>query len=102
MAHGPATEWKKEESEKYKTKFGLIMFAVYTVIYFIFIFICVLSPKSMGIDVGSLNLAIVYGFGLIILAIVLALVYNYLISKREKEDEASEKAISEKSKGGKA
>ncbi len=97
MAHGPSTEWKTEKSAKYKTRLGLIMFAIYTVIYFIFIFICVLSPKSMGIDVGSLNLAIVYGFGLIVLAIILALIYNNMISKREKSDENSEK-----SKGGKA
>ncbi|MCR4393855.1 MAG: DUF485 domain-containing protein [Dehalococcoidales bacterium] len=95
MSHGPATEWEKEKSEGYKTKLGLFMFAAYTVIYFSFIFICVLNPRTMALDVGSLNVAIVYGFGLIALAIVLALVYNYLISRREKLDRGSD------SKGGK-
>lgn len=102
MAHGPATEWKKEKSEGFKTKLGLIMFAVYTVIYFAFIFICVFSPRTMGIDVGSLNMAIAFGFGLIVLAIILALVYNYVISRREKADEIEERSASERAKGGKA
>lgn len=97
MAHGPSSEWKTEKSAKFKTRLGLYMFAAYTIIYFIFIFLCVLIPKSMGIDVGSLNLAIVYGFGLIIIAIIMALVYNKILTKREKADEAAEK-----SKGGKA
>ena len=97
MAHGPSSEWKKDKSEKYKTRLGLLMFGFYTLIYFVFIFICVISPKSMGINVGFLNLAIVYGFGLIVLAIVLALIYNRIISNREKADEASEKH-----EGGKA
>jgi uncharacterized membrane protein (DUF485 family) len=91
MAHGPATEWKKEKSEDFKTKLGLIMFAIYVPIYLIFVFICVLSPKSMAINIGSLNLAIVYGFALIILAVIQALIYNNICSKREKLDKIPEK-----------
>ena len=34
---------------------------------------------------GGLNLAIVYGFGLIIFAIVLGLIYNYVCTKKEVE-----------------
>jgi uncharacterized membrane protein (DUF485 family) len=98
MAHGPATEWKKEKSEDFKTKLGLIMFAIYVPIYMIFVFICVLSPKTMAINVGSLNLAIVFGFFLIILAIVQALIYNYLCSKREHMDQLADKAQGEVTK----
>ena len=97
MAHGPSTEWKKEKSEGYKTKLGLIMFAIYVPIYFIFVFMCVLDPKLMSINIGALNLAIVFGFFLIILAIVQALIYNYLCSKREKLDKVADPA-----KGGTA
>jgi uncharacterized membrane protein (DUF485 family) len=96
MDHGPATEWKTEKSEGYKTKLGLIMFAIYTPVYLIFILICVISPKSMAMDIGSLNLAIVYGFFLIIAAIVQALIYNNMCSKREKKEMEEQKA-----KGGK-
>jgi uncharacterized membrane protein (DUF485 family) len=91
MAHGPATEWKTEKSEGFKTRLGMIMFAIYVPIYLIFVFICVLNQKLMAMDIGSLNLAIVFGFFLIILAIIQALVYNYICSKREKMDQEIDK-----------
>ena len=90
MAHGPSTEWKKEKSEGFKSRLGLIMFAIYVPIYLAFILICVLSPKTMSIDIGSLNLAIVYGLFLILLAIVQALIYNNICSRKEKEDKVGE------------
>ena len=86
MEHGPASEWKVEKSEGFKTKLGLLMFAIYTPIYFAFIVIAVVNPKAMAINVGSLNLAITYGFALIILAMIQALIYNYLCSKKERHD----------------
>jgi uncharacterized membrane protein (DUF485 family) len=86
MEHGPATDWQVEKSQGFKTKLGLIMFAIYTPIYFAFVVICVVSPKLMAVDVGSLNVAIVYGFGIIILAVIQAVIYNYICSKKEKEE----------------
>jgi uncharacterized membrane protein (DUF485 family) len=91
MAHGPATEWKKEKSEDFKTRLGLIMFAIYVPLYLIFILICVIKPKVMATNIGSLNLAIVYGFALIIVAVIQALIYNNMCSKREKLDTVHEK-----------
>ena len=35
--------------------------------------------------VAGLNLAVVYGFGLIVLAMILALIYNWLCTRKEKE-----------------
>ena len=90
MNHGSATEWKPEKSEDFKTRLGLIMIAIYTPIYFAFIVLAVINPKVMGNDVGSLNIAITYGFGLIIMAITQALIYNYICSRREKMDRISE------------
>jgi uncharacterized membrane protein (DUF485 family) len=37
----------------------------------------------MGIDVGSLNVAIVYGFGLILFAMILAFIYNQVSTHAE-------------------
>jgi hypothetical protein len=37
----------------------------------------------MGIDVGSLNVAIVYGLGLIIFAMLLAMAYNHISTLAE-------------------
>ena len=90
MDHGPATEWKKENSEAFKSRVGLIMFAIYVPTYLAFVFVSVISPKTMATDIGSLNLAIVCGFGLIILAIVQALIYNNICSRREKQDKEPE------------
>mgnify|MGYP005847468155 CR=1 FL=1 len=79
MEHGPATEWKEDEkTSKIKSKLGIWMFAGYSIIYAVFIILNVVSPKIMGLDIGMLNLAIIYGFGLIILALIMALIYNAL------------------------
>jgi uncharacterized membrane protein (DUF485 family) len=43
------------------------------------------------IVVGGLNLAIVYGFGLIVVALVLALAYNWACTRHEKSFEGEEK-----------
>lgn len=84
-----------EKSQAYKTKFGLIMFAAFTPIYLAFILISVISPSTMAKDVGDLNVAIVYGFGLIILAIVQAVIYNIICSNKEKHDDVDESAKGE-------
>ena len=86
MGHGPATEWKPDKCEGYKTKLGFIMFTIYTIVYFVFIILAVTNPQMLGNNVGSLNVAITYGFGIIILAIIQALIYNWACSKKEKED----------------
>jgi uncharacterized membrane protein (DUF485 family) len=95
MEHGPATEWQVEKSESYKSKMGIIMFAIFTPIYLAFILICVISPSTMGKDVGSLNVAIVYGFGIIILAIIQAVIYNAICSNKEKHDHVVDNAKGE-------
>lgn len=90
MEHGPATKWKVEKSQEYKTKLGLRMMPIFAVVYFIFIVIAVTNPQMMANNVGSLNVAIAYGFGIIITAIVMALIYNYFCSRKEREDGDSE------------
>ena len=88
MGHGPSAEWKVEKSGAYKSKSGLIMFAIFTPIYLVFVIMSVVSPSFMATDIGALNLSIVYGFGLIILAITLAIIYNHLCSIKERGDDA--------------
>jgi uncharacterized membrane protein (DUF485 family) len=86
MSHGPPIEWKKEKTESFKSRVGLIMFAAYTTLYLVFVFLCVLSPKLVATKVGGMNLAITFGFSLIVIAIILALVYNIICSRKEKSD----------------
>jgi uncharacterized membrane protein (DUF485 family) len=85
MSHGPSTEWKEDGSSEYKSKLGVIMFILYVVVYAGFILINTLNPKLMGMDVLKVNLAIFYGIGLIVYALILAIIYNYLCTKKENE-----------------
>lgn len=81
--HGPSTEWKHDKSSSLKELLGKWLFFIYSIVYAGFILINVLSPNFMGISVGSLNVAIVYGFGLIIIAVILAFAYNHVCTRAE-------------------
>lgn len=84
MGHGPATDWGQDNAAQYKTKVGLILFFVYCLIYSGFVCINTLNPSLMGIKViFGLNLACVYGFGLIVLAIIMGTIYNAMCTKAE-------------------
>jgi uncharacterized membrane protein (DUF485 family) len=84
--HGPAADWGVDNASDYKAKLGVYMFIVYVLIYIGFIVINVVSPKLMGVILfAGLNMAMVYGVGLIILAIIMGLIYNYLCTKKEDE-----------------
>lgn len=60
-------------------RLGLGLFTVYLALYGGFMALNVLNPKLMAsTSLFGLNLAILYGFGLIIAALVLALLYMAL------------------------
>ena len=62
------------------------MIILYALVYFGFIIINVCYPLLMEkIIFSGLNLSVVYGIGLIIFALILALIYNYMCSKKESE-----------------
>jgi len=84
MSHGPAAKLEKDNATEVKTKLGIKLFFVYATIYSGFVFINTLSPSTMEIKVfADLNLAVVYGFGLIILAIVMGVIYNHICTGYE-------------------
>jgi uncharacterized membrane protein (DUF485 family) len=84
MAHGPATQWGEDKASEFKARLGIYLFIFYILVYAGFIIINLVSPKTMGVIIfAGLNLACVYGFGLIILAIVMGLIYNYQCTQRE-------------------
>ena len=92
MSHGPSTKWEKDHAADIKTKLGLTMVFIYTLIYASFILINVRFPKLMSLDIGSLNLAIVYGFGLIVVALIQAVIYNHICTRSEEKMESENKA----------
>ncbi|MBN1637694.1 MAG: DUF485 domain-containing protein [Ignavibacteriales bacterium] len=84
MHHGPATKLDPDNASKYKEKLGVILFFVYLIIYAGFVFIGLFYPEIMGYHIlGKQNVAIVYGFGLIILAIIMGFMYNHFCTKME-------------------
>lgn len=59
------------------SRLGLAMFGVYLFFYAGFVFISAFACHWLEIILpGGLNLAVVYGFGLIALALVLAMIYG--------------------------
>lgn len=84
MLHGPAVELGKDNSISKKTRLGMKLFLVYLAVYFGFVIIGAFFPKAMGqIVFWGLNLAFVYGMGLIVLAAVMGLIYNFFCTRYE-------------------
>lgn len=64
---------------------GLTLFAVYLLLYGGFVLLNTFSPETMeSTRVADVNLAVLSGFGLIVAAFVMALLYGYLC--RDKND----------------
>jgi len=60
------------------SRIGLSLFAVYLVLYSGFVLLAAFSPETMEVTpLAGVNLAIWFGFGLILTAILLALVYGW-------------------------
>jgi len=81
LDHGPAepAEPECEVTVARNAQYGLWLFALYLAVYGGFVGLSAFAPKVMGAELfGGVNLAIWYGFALIILAFVLALIYGWL------------------------
>lgn len=86
MQHEPATPAGKDPAGPYKMRLGIWMFVFYSLFYAGFVAINLLSPRAMGtIILAGLNLATVYGFALIVVALIEALVYDGMCRKKEAE-----------------
>jgi uncharacterized membrane protein (DUF485 family) len=75
---------------KKHSRFGLILFFIYLVFYGGFVLLNAFAPQVMEIKpVAGVNLAILYGFGLILAAFVLAVIYG-VVSRDGGEQSSSE------------
>ncbi len=84
MLHEPATPAEKDPAGPYKIRLGIWMFIAYSLFYASFVAINLINPLAMGtIIIAGLNLATVYGFALIIVALLEALVYDWLCRQKE-------------------
>ncbi len=102
MLHEPAAPAGKDYGVAYKTRLGIWMFVFYCFFYAGFVAINLVQPKLMGtIVLAGLNLATVYGFALIAVALIQAIIYSTLCTRMELKLEAQEKEEEKKEKGGK-
>jgi uncharacterized membrane protein (DUF485 family) len=86
MDHGPAVELEVDHASDLKSKLGIKLFLVYSLVYIGFIAINVIEPMLMERMIfKGLNLAVVYGMGLIFLAIIMGLIYNHICTRYEEK-----------------
>jgi len=79
----PPTAWA------YNARIGMILFAIYCAIFAGFIYLSAFARDVMARpSVGGMNLAVVYGFGLIFGAFALAVVY--MVACRQEPDDRPE------------
>jgi uncharacterized membrane protein (DUF485 family) len=72
---------------RYNARLGIGLFILYLIIYVVFVLLSAFAPNVMSKPViGGVNLAVVYGFALIGLAFVLAMIYMWMC-RREPSDE---------------
>ena len=102
MLHEPATQGKKDAAVPYKMRLGLWMFLFYLLFYAGFVAINLIKPVLMGtIIIAGLNLATVYGFSLIVVALIEAFIYDALCRKKESHFQRIENEAGSQSKSGK-
>jgi uncharacterized membrane protein (DUF485 family) len=80
--------WRQAEHEmtNRSSRIGLSLFAFYLVFYLGFVLLAVFAPQTMEITpLAGVNLAIWYGFALILVAIVLAFIYGWACRPAERE-----------------
>jgi uncharacterized membrane protein (DUF485 family) len=84
MLHEPATPVGKDPAGPYKIRLGIRMFIFYALFYAGFVAINLISPPTMAkIVFAGLNLATVYGFSLILVALIEALIYDWMCRRKE-------------------
>jgi uncharacterized membrane protein (DUF485 family) len=84
MLHEPIIQTGTDKAAVKKAALGVKMFFAYTIVYAGFVLIGLSKPELMGLElIGEQNLAIIYGFGLIVLAIIMGFLYNFFCTRME-------------------
>jgi uncharacterized membrane protein (DUF485 family) len=87
--HENVREDEHPEIVAHNTRLGLVLFAVYCLLYGGFMGLSTFAPQVMTSQpFGGMNLAIIYGFGLIVAAMLLAVVYLFLAKQADDNGKA--------------
>jgi uncharacterized membrane protein (DUF485 family) len=80
------------ESTAAQSRYGLMLFFFYVILYGLFVYLSAFRADIMARrPFGGVNLAVLYGLGLIIAAIVLALIYMVICRKNGGAREAGDR-----------
>ncbi len=84
--HSPAQSSEPDDPavSARNARYGLVLFTIYFAFYAVYVAVNAFWPDVMSRNVAGVSLAVSYGLGLIIAAIVLALVYSWLCHGRAK------------------
>lgn len=84
MHQNSPTEPEVDNASEKKAKLGIKFFFLYLFFYAGFVAIGVLNYELLAVEVfRGINLAIFYGIGLIVFAVLLGILYNFLCSRYE-------------------
>lgn len=74
--------------QTHNARVGFVLFLVYLLLYGAFVFLSALAPEVMErTPIEGVNLAILYGFGLILVAFLLAILYGALCREESADEE---------------
>ena len=62
-------------------RYGMMLFIVYVIFYAGFVALAAFSMDAMRQEIGGINVAVIYGMALIVLAFVLAIVYMAMVGR---------------------
>jgi len=92
--HANHREDEHPELVAYNTRLGLVLFAFYCALYAAFMGLSTFAPGVMKLQpFGGVNLAILYGFGLIAAAMILAIIYLFLAKQPDAPDADVKKTV---------
>ncbi len=84
MLHQPAAPAGKDHAVAFKTRLGVWMFLSYSLFYGAFVALNLWKPLWMETRILlGMNLATVYGFALIVVALIQALIYDAICRSKE-------------------
>ena len=78
------------------TRIGMILFGIYLLLYGGFVFVNAFAADAMeATPIAGVNLAILCGFGLIVAALILALIYGVLCDDEPNSPEQEKTEVGE-------
>ena len=93
---------ESRSAEHRKTNIGVVLTIVYALVYGGFVFLSIFYPSLMSLQtIFGMNLAITYGLGLIVIAIILAMIYNQMVRIPKGGKKPNNKLTSEHREGEK-